>query len=211
MVNRNGIPTTNKRFSLIWNDIASCIYAAGSASEYPSFVQRLRMRTDNAGFNVDAGFFAAMSMLDKRIVMNYIPHTYLRINGVPIHYIGERNNRSTEVIMEGDPKKDKFILYYIYGEEVIGFATVGYQNAHLFLWEAMKLLVMPPAPLLRDQQVTHKNIIQNVLRLRPDIEAKRGMVAKLPSIQRTEFTREFEKRDKFKAQLKQNLEIEKIK
>ena len=47
--------------------------------------------------------------------------------------------------MEGDPNEGKFIIWYIYGEEVVGFVTVGYQNLHLYLWEAMKLLIMPTA------------------------------------------------------------------
>lgn len=63
------------------------------------------------------------------------------------------------MIIHGDVKKRKFIAYYVYGEEVVGFVTVGYQNVHLYLWEALKLLIFPPAPFLRNKTVDHKKIV----------------------------------------------------
>jgi hypothetical protein len=74
------IPHTNVKFSLIHNDIHSPIFAVGSAVEIPSFIQKQRMRTDNYGFNIEAGFFAAMSALDKRIEFRYIPHYHFNVN-----------------------------------------------------------------------------------------------------------------------------------
>ena len=84
-------------------------------------------------------------MLDKRVEFRYIPHNYLLVNDIPIHFVGETNHKHSEIILEGDINKGKFIMYYVYGEEIIGFVTVGYKNLHLYLWEAMKLLIMPPA------------------------------------------------------------------
>jgi hypothetical protein len=51
--------------------------------------------------------------------------------------------------VDGDMKSGKFVVYYIFGEEIVGFLTFGYKNLHLYLWEAMKLLVMPQATPLR--------------------------------------------------------------
>jgi len=90
-MNIDQIPTTNIRFSLIHNDIYSPILAVGSCAEYPSFVQKQRMRIDDVSHNIEAGFFAAMNMLDKRVEFRYIPHTYLNINDKPVHFVGERN------------------------------------------------------------------------------------------------------------------------
>ena len=73
----------------------------------------------------------------------------MKINDVPIHFVGERKHKFNEIIIEGDTDGNKFIIWYVYGEEVVGFLTVGYTNLHLYLWEAMKLLIMPPAPHLR--------------------------------------------------------------
>jgi len=51
--------------------------------------------------------------------------------------------------VDGDMKSGKFVVYYIFGVEIVGFLTFGYKNLHLYLWEAMKLLVMPQATPLR--------------------------------------------------------------
>jgi len=63
----NYIPHTNTRFSLIHNDIHSPIYAVGNCCEFPSFVQKQKIRCDDTSYNMEAAFFAAMSMLDKKV------------------------------------------------------------------------------------------------------------------------------------------------
>lgn len=103
------------------------------------------------------------------------------------------------MVIDGDETSGRFVIWYIYGEEVVGFVTVGYTNLHLYLWEAMKLLIMPPAIQLRNGMIDHKAIVAKVLKCRPEIKAKRSETLKLPSIMRTEFTREREKLDEFKS------------
>lgn len=76
---RTGLPASNVRFSLLYNDIHSCFYSAGSCGFYPSFFHKLRVRTQDIKYNIEAGFFAAMAMLDKRIEFRYIPLTNLKI------------------------------------------------------------------------------------------------------------------------------------
>jgi len=94
-------------------------------------------------YNIEAAFYAAMNMLDKRVEFRYIPHTYFKVNDKPVHFVGERGHKYTETIIDGDTKSGRFIIWYVLGEEVVGFCTVGYQNLHLYLWEAMKLLILP--------------------------------------------------------------------
>lgn len=101
------------------------------------------MRTDNYGFNIEAGYFAALSVMDKRIEFRYIPHYYFNINEKQFHFVGELNHKYSEIVVNGNLNSDKFIIYYILGDEVVGFLTYGYKNLHLYLWEAMKLLIMP--------------------------------------------------------------------
>lgn len=96
-------------------------------------------------YNIESGFFAAMNMLDKRVEFRYIPMTSLNIGGVPMYFVGERNQAFHEVIIDGDVENNKYVVFFVYGKEVAGFLTVGYQNLHLYLWEAMKLMIMPAA------------------------------------------------------------------
>jgi hypothetical protein len=160
------IPHANTRFSLVHNDIHSPILAVGSSVEIPSFIHKQRMRSDHQASNIEAAFYAAMNMLDKRVEFRYIPHTYLLINDIPIHFVGETNHKHSEIILDGDINSGRFIMWYVYGEEIIGFCTVGYKNLHLYLWEAMKLLIMPPAIHLRSKRMNHKAVVANVLKVR---------------------------------------------
>jgi len=59
------MPAANIRFGLQHNDIASPILAAGSCTQFPSFMHKIRIRTDDIKYNIEAGFYAAMNMLDK--------------------------------------------------------------------------------------------------------------------------------------------------
>ena len=65
--------------------------------------------------------------------------------------MGEKEPVFNEIIINGSLEAKKFVIYYIYGNEVVAFLTCGYQNVHLYLWEAMKLLLMPPATELRNE------------------------------------------------------------
>lgn len=134
----NGIPHANVRFSLIHNDIASPILACGSCVEIPSFIFKNRQRHNHTAYNMESAWFAALNMLDKRAGFRYIPHRYLNINDKPIHYIGEVGGTFSEYHIDGDPRSDKFIIWFFKGEEIVSFLTVGYINVHLYLWEAMQ-------------------------------------------------------------------------
>jgi hypothetical protein len=87
-----------------------------------------------------------MVMLDKRIDFSYIPMTRLKLLDREYYYVGERNPIFTEVFIDGDIEKgEKFVMYLIHGNEVIGFLTCGFNNLHIYLLEAMKLLIFPTA------------------------------------------------------------------
>jgi hypothetical protein len=78
-IDPQGIPASDLKFSLHYNDLFSPILAAGSCTQYPSFVHKIKVRTNDAKYNIEAGFFAAMSMLDKRVEFRYFPMTPLKI------------------------------------------------------------------------------------------------------------------------------------
>jgi hypothetical protein len=73
------IPGSNLRFSLLHNDIMSPMYAAGSCTYYPSFIQKLRVRCDDVKYNIESGFYAAMNMIDKDVEFRYFPMTNLKV------------------------------------------------------------------------------------------------------------------------------------
>jgi len=54
-------------------------------------MQKTKVRTQDVKYNIEAAFFAAMSMMDKRIEFRYIPFTSMKIGDSPVYFIGERN------------------------------------------------------------------------------------------------------------------------
>lgn len=168
-IDPNGVPASDIKFSLHYNDLHSPIFAAGSCSQYPSFLHKIRVRTQDIKYNMEAAFYAALSMLDKRVEFRYIPFTSMKVGETPIYFVGERKQAFHEIIINGSVEDRKFIAYFIYGNEVVGFVTCGFQNVHLYLWEAMKLLIMPPAPMLRNSTMDYKDIVKSVLKMRPQI------------------------------------------
>lgn len=174
------------------NDLQSPVYAVGSCSQYPSFFHKIKFRTDDVKWNIEAGFYCAMNMLDKRIEFKQIPMTNLTIGDCHIYHVGERNTPFTEIILSGDPESGKFVAFYCYGDEICSFVTVGYQNLHLYLLEAMKRLIMPTATMMQRAGGDYKSIVAAVLKMAPETEATRVFAIKTASIIIAEFTREIE-------------------
>lgn len=86
-----GIPASDTKFSLHYNDIHSPILAAGSCTQYPSFLHKVRIRTHDLKYNSEAGFYAAMNMLDKRVEFRYFPFTAMKLGDKQVYFVGERN------------------------------------------------------------------------------------------------------------------------
>ena len=203
-----GIPASDIKFSLHYNDLFSPILAAGACTLFNSFVHKIKIRTTDAKYNIESGFFAAMNMLDKRVEFRYFPMVNLRIGDHPIYYVGERNSPFHEVIINGSVEDHKFVAFFVYGNEITGFMTCGYQNVHLYLWEAMKLLIMPPATQLRNRQIDYKAIVQKVLAMRPFISCKRHDIVKIPSIMLAEYDHELARSEELRMSVKRNIERE---
>jgi len=68
-----------------------------------------------------------------------------------------------ETITYRDINSDKWIVYFVYGDEVCGFLTCGYRNIHIYLLEAMKKLIMPSASQLRTVHGSPKTAIARIL------------------------------------------------
>jgi hypothetical protein len=146
-----------------------------------------------------------MSMLDKRVEFLYFPLTRLRIGPSPIYYVGERASPFHEIIINGSIEERKFVAYFVYGNEVTAFMTCGFQNVHLYLWEAMKLLIMPPATQLRNNTLDYRGIVSQVLKLRPHIQCKRHEIVKIPSIMLAEYDDELFKSEKLRDDVRKNI------
>jgi len=102
---------------------------------------------------------------------------------------------------KGDLASGKWVAFYVYHDEIVGFVTCGYQNLHLYLLEAMKNLVMPPATIFRSFDNNFENIVNAVLNIRHDVLAKRKLVLRVASVMRAEFTHETEKLNELRGRM----------
>jgi len=202
----DGIPAANIRFSLYWNDIQSPMLACGSATYFPSFLQKVRLRVPNIKYNVEQGFYAAMNMLDKQVQFNYLHMQSLKLGDKSLYFVGEPINGFTEILTHTDEKTGKFVQYYIYGEEIVGFVTYGYKNLHLYLWEAMKQMIMPNASELKHHDCDFRPIVSRVLQMSPNITANRKITLENPSVIRAEFTRERDELQEMRVKLQHNID-----
>ena len=206
--NKQNIPISNVRFSLLQNDIMSPVLSAGSCTHYPSFMHKIKVRTDDIKYNIESGFYAAMNMLDKQVEFRYLPMTPLTIGDKKLYFVGEREQPITRVILRGKLGDEKWVAFFCYGDEICGFLTCGYQNLHIYLLEAMKHLLMPTAAMLTAADGNFDDIVNMVLRIRPDIETGRQYTVKTPSVIRAEFTREIEALNELRGKFRGNIRQE---
>lgn len=147
-----------------------------------------------------------MNMMDKQVQFNYFHLMNLKIGDKQVYYVGEPENAYTEIIVKGDPSSGKFVVFYVYGDEIVGFVTVGFQKLHLYLWEAMKQLIMPTAKQMREMDGDYESIVRGVLHMAPSITANRKITLQNPSVYRAEFQHEIDDLAVLKAKLALNIE-----
>jgi hypothetical protein len=199
----------DKRFSTQEGRISNPILAAGECAMIDSFISRARYRTQDVKYNIDAGFFAAMSMMDKAVNYYHFPMTRLSLPDKEMYYVGERGLVYDECKIDGDVKSGKYVIYFLKGDEILGVVTCGYQNLHLYMWEAFKLLIMPTATVIRMHELSYKDIVAGVLKHKHRISAGRHHVVNVPSVMSAVKEDEIEYVRDFKAKLRSNLKHEK--
>mmetsp|Transcript_22472 Transcript_22472/g.25857 ORF Transcript_22472/g.25857 Transcript_22472/m.25857 type:complete len:171 (-) Transcript_22472:14-526(-) len=121
-------------------------------------------------------------MLYKEVPMEYLPLTRLTLGNTEVYYYGERNNLFDEVIVSGDIKSDKFVVYYCREGIVCGFLTFGYKNLHLYMIEAMRMLIMPMAVEINSMDDPQKSIVNMVMNHSASISCVREQMLKVPSV-----------------------------
>ena len=146
-LNADGAFKIDKRFSIMVNINYQGMFACGENAMHRSFLGNKPFRTSDLKFNIESGFYAALNMMYKDVKMEYLPLTRLTLGDTEIYYYGERNNVFDDIAIDGDINGDKFVVYYLRDNVVCGFATFGFKNLHLYLIEAMKLLMMPDGKL----------------------------------------------------------------
>jgi len=90
-------------------------------------------------------------MINKRLGINDIPLSVFNIAGNQMAFVGERNPIYTDIVVEGDVKKLKFIAYFYnlekqknsktkhFEDQCVAILTCNMPKLHLFMREAMRM------------------------------------------------------------------------
>ena len=146
-----------------------------------------------------------MNMLDKEVDFKYIPVTNLKLGKHQLYFVGEREQYYTEIITYRDLYSDKWVAYFIFGDEICGFMTCGYRNLHIYMYEAMRKLMMPTASQLKGVAGDPSLIVNRILHIKSGIECGRPGLLNVPSVLRAEFTREREKLEEFRSGIRERI------
>lgn len=131
----------------------------------------------------------------------------MTIGETEIYYIGERNvgYDDTHETKEGDKK----VIYLLKNGEVAGMITIGFTNLHIYLREAMRLLLIPNGQDLRMRDISHKDIVMMVLKHSGKIIAERHDVINQKSILYSVKSSDVDETASLRSKMGQNLKEEK--
>jgi hypothetical protein len=185
------ICTVDSLFSLQYDNLYSTLFAAGIWAMVDSEYKNISFRQPDSQYEVDSGFYAGLSMVNRRInrKSNWItlenasdvkPMTWFRILGNEFAFIGERNPIYTDVIVEGDLKSLKFVMYLFnlekqknsktkhFEDQCVGILVWNMPQIQLWLREAMNLNLIPnlsqfKGKTLVRKQLGFKNISETIM------------------------------------------------
>ncbi|CAI2387138.1 unnamed protein product [Moneuplotes crassus] len=191
IISPNEVVSVDFMNSVEYNNLYSNLFAAGTCSVATSSYKDGNYRQQDAFCEVDSGFYAGLSMTNRRYGFKDVPMSIFNIAGNNLAYIGERDPIYTDVIVEGDLKKLKFIIYLYnlekqknskrksFEDQCVGILVCNMPKIHLFLREAMRLEIMPLISKFKvnkhgKSQVSFKDICNNVIKKsKSQVECKR--------------------------------------
>jgi len=118
------------------------IFTAGDITSYPSIHTGERVISLHYVNAQQQGAIAALNMLGKNILYDYIPFYWVRFFDKSLQYVGNTESFD-EVYIEGSVDEFKFIAYYIKNNKVVAFAAMNRPNAANIIYEAFRNNLIP--------------------------------------------------------------------
>lgn len=135
--------------SIEYKNMYSTIFAAGTCTLMNSAYKDGSYRYFGPFIEVDSGFFAGLSMMNKRVGFKDVPMTTFTVMGNFFAYVGERDPIFTDLIVEGNLAKMQFVVY-LYNlekqktktrleDQIVGVLVCNLPKVHLLMREAMRM------------------------------------------------------------------------
>ena len=124
------------------------IFAAGDIASFPSWSSGSQIRVEHWIVAQDTGSFAAFNMLGKMAPYGNVPFFWTNQYGKGMQYVGYAREWD-EIYVDGVPRANKFIAYYIKDNKVLAAVAQGRGKDLLTIFEAMQQNVVPPADQIK--------------------------------------------------------------
>jgi NADPH-dependent 2,4-dienoyl-CoA reductase/sulfur reductase-like enzyme len=140
------------------------IFTAGDITSYPSIHTGERIISLHYVNAQQQGAIAALNMLGKNILYDYIPFYWVRFFDKSLQYVGNTESFD-EVYIEGNVEEFKFVAYYIKNNKVVAFVAMNRPNAANIIYEAFRNNLIPSGKCIKKGDLNLdklKSILQNV-------------------------------------------------
>lgn len=124
------------------------IFAAGDIASFPSYHIGENVRIEHWITAQDQGTYAAFNMLGKMQPYSAVPFFWTNQYGKGMGYCGYAKSWD-EIYIDGVPRDNKFIAYYIKNNQVIAACHQMEAKKFLTVFEALSQNVMPTADLIK--------------------------------------------------------------
>mmetsp|Transcript_18743 Transcript_18743/g.28771 ORF Transcript_18743/g.28771 Transcript_18743/m.28771 type:complete len:493 (-) Transcript_18743:166-1644(-) len=113
------------------------IFAAGDIASFPNWHTGSTTRIEHWIAAQDQGSYAAFNMLGKMVPYGNIPFFWTNHYGKGMQYCGHATEWDS-IHIDGVPRDNKFLAYYIKNDKVLAIAGQGRNNELLGMFEAMQ-------------------------------------------------------------------------
>ena len=113
------------------------IFAAGDIASFPCLYTGTDVRIEHWINALDHGTYAAFNMLGKMIPYGNVPFFWTNHYGKGMQYVGNAQTWD-EIHIDGVPRDNKFIAYYIKDNKVMAACAQGKGKDLLTVFEAMQ-------------------------------------------------------------------------
>ena len=138
------------------------IFAAGDIASVPSWQTGDYQRIEHWVVAQDQGAYAAFNMLGKMEAYGSIPFFWTNHYGKGMQYVGHAT-KWDEIHIDGVPRSNKFIAYYIHNNKVLAASGQGRGKDLFTVFEAMNQNVLPSADQIKSGAENFETITKKLV------------------------------------------------
>lgn len=133
------------------------VYSAGDVCSYPSMYNSERLNVQLYANAIQQGTIAALNMLDKKVMYDYVPRFSTKLFDVKLEMVGQTSSFD-DVFITGDINKLKFEAYYLRKNEIVGFACSNSPASANIMYESFRHKITPVGNAIKNGKVNLESL-----------------------------------------------------